>query len=148
MAARKRSSLSLAFAWGAIVAALFACTSDDYESDSEDLTEEVLSCEEAVSKLGDCCPKVSSVLSCQDYRYRSTGPDCQGNPQFSEGHTLPSLNLQESKCIRRRSCKDLIDTGVCERALNAYPRGSSVRGESESSAVPTRDGGEAPNICE
>lgn len=142
MAGRKRPSFIIVLVWGAVTVALFACSMDagdlSEKTDYEDLTEEVLSCEEAASKLMDCCPLKPPTIKCEDYRH-SNGCD-------SEGHS-PALNLHESKCIRRRSCKDLIDSGVCERAMTAHSRGSYVSGTSASTATES-DAGEAPNICQ
>lgn len=102
---------------GAIVAALFAfsirssAASGDYER-SEDLTMEVVSCEEAYARLEDCCPSFRTPTdACRDYRYRRTSA-CNGT--VSTGGTDPNLSIDESRCIRDRSCERLVVDGICD----------------------------------
>lgn len=91
--------------------------SGDY-SNYDDLTEAVLSCEEAVSALADCCPDFNPhAVHCIDHRYRTTSA-CSG--QVSEGHELPRLDLGASQCIRKTSCSDLVRGGTCARAPSLY----------------------------
>ena len=86
--------------------------SGDY-SDHDDLDEVVLSCEEAAAALAACCPGFDPrTVRCIDHRYRTTSY-CTGN--VSEGHERPELALDESTCIRRSSCSDLV-ASTCARA--------------------------------
>lgn len=85
----------------------------DY-SDHDDLDEVVLSCEEAVSALAECCPGFDPhAVGCIDHRYRHTS-SCTG--RVSEGHDRPEINMSQSKCIRAASCDELVGTRTCERA--------------------------------
>jgi len=86
--------------------------SGDY-SNYDDLTEAVLSCEEAVSALAECCPGFDRHgVRCVDHRYRRTG--CEG--QVEEGHELPSIGVASSRCIREASCAELASSDTCARA--------------------------------
>jgi hypothetical protein len=90
----------------------------DY-SNYEDLDEAVLSCEEAVSALAECCPGFHAhTVRCVDHRYRHTS-DCNGT--VSEGHERPEIDTVQSRCIRAASCDDLLRTGTCERAIARFP---------------------------
>ena len=64
-----------------------------------------LACEHAAVVLDECCPDLSAIdLDCS---YDSGG--CLGTPE------PPLLDEAESNCIRKESCKELADSGVCER---------------------------------
>ena len=68
--------------------------------------EDVLLCEEAVSRLQECCPELDSVdaLACE---YRQDG--------CNEGRAV-DLNPIESRCIRDLDCEALRTKGTCGRA--------------------------------
>ena len=100
----------------AIVAALFAfsfrssAASGDYDRD-EDLTMEVVSCEEAYARLEECCPDFDTPINaCRHNRYRRTS--CDG--QVGYGGTDPIFVIGESECIRDKSCDALMTEGICE----------------------------------
>jgi len=89
------------------------------ESNSEDFTAEVLSCEEAMSKLGRCCPDFTpTIYRCVDEE--STFSGCDGG--LYRSRTLPLLNESESHCIRELPCEALSQTKVCDRVKAAKER--------------------------
>lgn len=61
------------------------------------LSEEEVTCEEAVSLLEDCCPKL-------DAQRFSCSQSCSGDGDFTE---------RAISCIRERSCTQLQDRGIC-----------------------------------
>ena len=68
------------------------------------LRQDVLDCEDAVAHLAACCPGfVNSTISCV---YDHEGCSSQD----------PQLTLDESQCISRASCADLVASDVCGRA--------------------------------
>lgn len=89
------------------------------ESNREDFTAEVLSCEEAMSKLGRCCPNfTATIYRCVDEE--STFSGCDGG--LYRSRTLPLLNESESHCIRELPCEALTQTKVCDRVKAAKER--------------------------
>src|SRR5271166_522110 len=81
------------------VALVFAC--------GDALQQDELDCEEAVSYLEGCCAGFdTSALRCVD-------DGCGGH--------LPDISEPQSACIRTESCRELVATGVCERAQTALP---------------------------
>ncbi len=78
-----------------------------------------LQCENAVTRLVDCCP---------------TFPQIEGYCDYSEGCGVyyPTISESDARCIARSSCEDLVGNGVCDRAATA-PR-------------PT-DGSSGPDLC-
>jgi hypothetical protein len=116
-AARARAmSLHRCSLSGALVALVFAFSrssagaSGDYERE-DDLTFEVVSCEEAFARLEECCPGFQVPDNgCRDYRYRRTS-SCNGNVQ--EGGTDPTFTLDESRCIREKSCEAIVGERLC-----------------------------------
>jgi hypothetical protein len=114
--ANARHAPALAFA--AVVLALFGtrCTGGMREDEVE--------CEQAVSKLTQCCPGFDpGRLHCE----------------YSDacGTTWPEYTINDSHCIESESCKTLQQTGVCDRGQNAKP------------IMSTDDGGglTPPQIC-
>ena len=69
-----------------------------------------LQCENAVTRLADCCP---------------TFPRIEGYCDYSEGcgTYYPTISESDARCIARSSCEDLVASGVCDRAATA-PRPS------------------------
>lgn len=65
-------------------------------------------CEEAYVHLQQCCPGFQT-----DGNYCTYDPGC-GTQQF------PALDDQESECIRRLSCDQLVSSGVCGRAQERH----------------------------
>lgn len=100
----------------------------DY-SDYDDLTEEVLACEEAVSILARCCPGFDPhAVQCVDHRYRRTS-SCDGS--VHEGHDHPMLRSDQSECVRGSSCTDLVRTNTCGRVARGYTLDLSGSGNSD-----------------
>jgi len=81
------------------VAVVFAC---------DPLDGEELDCEEAVSVLKGCCPG-----------FDSSPLQCIVAPGGCYGGTSPALDQDDSTCIRKATCAQLIATGVCTRAQSA-----------------------------
>lgn len=107
--------------------------SGDY-SNHDDLTEAVLSCEEAVSALAECCPGFDPHgVRCVDHRYRRTG--CDG--QIDEGRELPSIGVASSRCIREASCAELTTSDTCARASKLARSG---RQQNPDAGPPARGG--------
>jgi hypothetical protein len=73
------------------------------------IREDELLCEEAAAHLASCCPGFDAgALGCT----YSTG--CGTT-------TYPALGIDQSKCINRENCGQLVSTSVCERAQTANP---------------------------
>jgi hypothetical protein len=111
------------------VLVLLVCRSGraDFD-DAEDLDETVIWCEDAIAKLGRCCPGfVRTSISCRDEDYDevSQSQGCDGIPRASRtfGHDLPAFTRDDSACIRAKSCEELFSSGTCTRAARALPRG-------------------------
>lgn len=92
--------------------------------DREDLTEEVLSCEEAVAALDECCPNFDPrEVACEDHTH--VGEDGDAPKDGSGGcgdynyRLVPDLDLEQSRCIRDMPCDALIRTSACERARSS-----------------------------
>ncbi len=86
------------FTFALVLGALFACNGIRHDE---------LSCEEAVSRLSECCAG-----------FRASNVDCsytasQGCGTFP---TYPQIGLTASECIRSQSCDSLQSSGVCDRA--------------------------------
>ena len=92
--------LSRAVFFAAIVFVALACGS---------IRQDQLECEEAVTKLDECCSHFdSSPIQCI----------------FTQGcddTTYPDLDIPTSECIRGESCATIVASGVCARALAAHP---------------------------
>lgn len=74
--------------------------------------EDEFDCEEAVARLEECCPGVSTrTISCTYI----AGGACVGP-------TFPTLSVEDSQCIVARSCEDL-QSGVCARISTLRPGG-------------------------
>jgi hypothetical protein len=76
-----------------------------------------LYCEEAVSRLIDCCPGLDPrLLPCV-------------NADGCSGSISPSLSLRSSTCVLDRSCTALQSGGVCARAIDGSRLPSAYKGE-------------------
>ena len=113
---------------GAGIALFFATSTSKASSDDgdyerrDDLTEAVVSCEEAYARLQKCCPGYSAWVGydkkrspCLDLEWQETSSGCFSPSTVDRGDTEP-LALRESECIREMSCEDLVAKGVCARA--------------------------------
>jgi hypothetical protein len=119
---------------GGVVAILFAC-SDDYDR-SDDMTLEVVSCEEAIAHLTECCPGFDpTIQSCKDREWQKEERGCESY-SLSQGDVLPELSLDESRCVRELSCADIRGRGICEKVAKNSERGTTAsyeRGSGEPS---------------
>jgi hypothetical protein len=90
------------------------------------IREDQLECEEAVTKLVQCCTSSfdPSPIQCT---YTS---GC--------GTTYPDLDIPTSQCIRSETCGELFTSDVCTRALASHPMGTSDDGET---------GAATPGVC-
>lgn len=74
------------------------------------MTDDEVHCEEAASRLTDCCPGFDPAgLDC-------TAGACSG----------PRLNVDDGKCIQAKSCEVLVADGTCDRARSAAGIGPAV----------------------
>lgn len=64
--------------------------------------EDELQCEEAAAHISDCCGSVPAGLACT---YQEDG--CAG-PAY------PSLNVEQSRCVRALSCGEVRAQGLCD----------------------------------
>lgn len=75
--------------------------------------EDEVECEQAVNRLKECCPDfVASQVDCS-YREQL---DCSDHVT---GRFYPALSLEESACVQRSSCAELVEKGACKRAQTA-----------------------------
>jgi hypothetical protein len=90
--------------------------------------EDEVECEQAVNRLLECCPGfVSNEVNCN----YSEQLDCSDRVT---GRELPALSLDESRCVERTPCAELVDTGICVRAQNAKLRIVDEAGKTTSGA--------------
>ncbi|APR77320.1 Hypothetical protein A7982_02667 [Minicystis rosea] len=69
------------------------------------LREDELECEQAFAHLKACCPDFDHTeISCVYSTFCNL--------------VLPDLSIPESQCIVQRSCEDIVQGGICERARN------------------------------
>ena len=102
-----------AYVVGAVFSVLLAC-GDGEVHDHDNLREDVLYCEEAVSALKACCRNVDlSSISCEysyDYYPAAT---CAGTSRTES--KVPDLSIAESQCILSATCAQLNELGGCAR---------------------------------
>ncbi|WP_394847329.1 hypothetical protein LZC95_07665 [Pendulispora brunnea] len=96
----------------AVIVVLFAC---DDRHDHDNFRGDVISCEEALAHLADCCPGFDPGRVRCEYNYDE---GCAGGSTQVEH---PTLDSDESQCIRNLECSDLIERDVCTRAQNDLP---------------------------
>lgn len=106
---------------------VWGCRAQGDYDDSDDLTGEVVSCEEAIGHLEKCCPDFDAVRDgqCVDDKYKKTGGGCVYDDYTSTttGYRLPEMTLAESQCVRTSSCDELIAKGICDRVKRNGLRG-------------------------
>jgi hypothetical protein len=120
-----RTRFTASLAWAGAVFVLLACGTP--------LTQQELDCEEAVSVLQSCCPGFDgSPLVCT----YSPSQGCEGSS------TYPAISEDDSACIRRETCSQLVRTGVCTRAqqARAYTQTTNSYGDTSGTATP-------PSVC-
>jgi hypothetical protein len=71
-------------------------------------TREESECEEAVARLKECCPALAAhSITCKHTKPTSgCGSSCA---------SFPDINRDESRCIRSRSCSEIVAQDVCGR---------------------------------
>jgi hypothetical protein len=95
--------------------------------------EDEIECEQSVARLEECCPGFRAHdLSCE-YIERV---DCSDNVTSRE---FPALSLEDSRCVQKKTCAVLVESGVCTRAQAARRRvvGVTDGGSSRPSPSPT-----------
>lgn len=113
------------------------------KEDRDDLTYDVLACENAVAKLEQCCPSFPARnLSCVDERY-----DREGCGTRQRGRELPSFDDVESSCLLETPCPALIERGICKRAAEAQPRGFEYSTDLDTGATSTINKDDRPRVC-
>ena len=78
--------------------------------------EDEIECEKAIVHLGACC-----------LGFRAERLDCSYNERLGcadevKASEYPVLSLNDSRCLRQKSCEDLAVDGDCSRAQNAQRR--------------------------
>src|SRR5512140_3088559 len=112
-------------------AALAVCLSVRARADTNDddeLREDVLSCEDALGHLAQCCGGFDvHAVPCHYHDRETSG--CAGPSTLDK--ESPALSLAESRCIRDMSCDALNAADVCGRAqkATAYKRTSTTTGD-------------------
>ena len=109
---RRSLRRSSAFVVGALITLVIACGG---EEDDDQFREDTLTCEEALAHLQECCPGFDPAAVACRYYYSSNS----GCGTTTENHEEPAFDLPESRCIRNKSCADLVGGNVCPRAQKA-----------------------------
>lgn len=114
-------------ATGLVIIAVWGCDSED-KDEHDDLTSEVVSCEEAIAHLDGCCPGFVATRDgqCVDQDYVKHGGGCiyEDYDSLRTIRRLPEMTRGESKCVRELSCEDLVRKGICERVTRNGFRGN------------------------
>jgi hypothetical protein len=88
------------------------------EHDDDNLREDVISCEEAVGKLEECCHE-TFALTC-NFLYDHQEGSCDDDSSSTTSYK-PDLDLSESSCVRAHSCAEIVTAGQCARAAQVRP---------------------------
>jgi hypothetical protein len=75
------------------------------------IREDEFECEEAVSYVSECCPSFQASSVRCIYTPPST---CENNA------VLPDIDIATSRCVRSRSCEQLVSQGICDRAADGH----------------------------
>jgi hypothetical protein len=155
MSPSHRIAIRCTFYAAGIIAA-FGCSNEDDDIDNrEDLTVEIISCEEAYARLEDCCPGFDAELTggCVDHDVKKTTQRyCSSTTSWEEFREKPSMSKAESQCVRDRSCAELVHGGVCDRAQKAGRRrhggsGSSSTFDIEGPPSHSEINEDHPSVC-
>ena len=104
---------SSAFVVGALLTLVIACGPG--KEDDDQFREDTLTCEEALAHLQECCPGFDpAAVACRYYFSSDSGCGIT-----TENKEEPAFDLPESRCIRNKSCADLVGDKVCPRAQKA-----------------------------
>lgn len=100
-----------------IVTLLYGCRATGKDA-REDMTAQVISCEEAFANIERCCPTfLPDAHACEDVEYVSAGPGCRSAWEVrTTSESIPQLSTSESGAIRDLSCADLVEQGFCDLA--------------------------------
>jgi hypothetical protein len=95
--------------WGLVIAvagggAIAAC------SDTDNMREDVVLCEEAASHYESCCGHPLSGLQCV-YEY-----SCLIDCSHAGDTSVPDLAATQSRCMMGLSCGDLAARGICSQS--------------------------------
>jgi hypothetical protein len=90
-------------------------------SDTDNVREDVVLCEEAASHYASCCGHDLAGLQCR-YAF-SCFLDCAHAGDSSQ----PDLDATKSRCMMNLSCGDLKDRGICEKTKSNLDLGGSCR---------------------
>lgn len=101
---------------GLAVALIMACHDDGHDEDDTQFRQDVIWCEEAVAHLEECCGATFDAhqIACRHFYSKDTG--C-GSTDINR--TDPAYTIDESQCIRSRSCESIRATNMCARAQAA-----------------------------
>jgi hypothetical protein len=84
-----------------------ACDSD---TDDNQFREDVLSCEESVAHLEECCSEFRPTdVECRYYYHYDDGCMSPGTTTRID----PDIDLRESRCIRDLTCDGIRSRGLC-----------------------------------
>jgi hypothetical protein len=129
------------------ICSVIACsTNGDVEEDNEQFRQDVIWCEEAASHLQECCGGTFDPhqIECRHYYRRDTG--CN---QDTIQRTDPAFTIDESNCLRKAACEEIVANKMCSRAQAAGLARSSnyqVNDNPSSTTSTTSTGGSsAPN---
>jgi hypothetical protein len=82
--------------------------------------EDEIECEQAVVHLRECCPDLNiKTLDCSYEEHL----DCSDTVTSRE---YPALALDDSRCVQKKSCDQLVASGACGRAGGAKRRRINV----------------------
>lgn len=138
---RSRRPAGAIFALG--VAGVLACESSAYEEDTYQFRQSVLSCEEAVARLIDCCPGFDGArVDCLYFHGKYSGCTTTNEKTIN-----PALSTAESQCIRDTACDSLVSSGVCARAQDARPPSSDVTTHTTGDLPPPSIVPAGPRVC-
>jgi hypothetical protein len=156
---RRKKLPAFGVLFGLAIALLLACRSDRDEEDDNQFRTDVLWCEEALARLQSCCPNFDGRPLVCDYYYSFD----EGCGTATTRRVEPVFTKEESRCIRDRTCDELVNNKVCEKAQAArapnsntstpvsssgLTGGSSTSTTSSSSGFATSSGGRtSPPVC-
>jgi hypothetical protein len=104
-----RWSRLTSYAVGVFIPVLLACSREVHDHDN--FREDVFQCEEAVSRLTECCPHFDHRSVTCNYAYDFVPGSCDQPDQSS--HVDPELSPAQSDCIIHASCADLVANETC-----------------------------------
>ena len=128
------------------ICSVIACSNNDVEEDDEQFRQDVIWCEEAASHLEECCGGTFDPhqIECRHYYRKDTGCD-----QTTIQRTDPAFTTDESNCLRKAPCGEIVANKMCARAQAAgLARSSNYQVNdnlSSTSSTSSTGGSAAPN---